>query len=518
MRSVKNWLRIMIPLVVISILVVLAGCKTTSQTTTTQVTAKVQRGDISLEITAVGNLSYSTEKELSFDTNGTIAEVLVDVGDSVTEDQVLAKLDMTEYQQNITTLESALAARQQALTQSELSLNSAKRQVASKEQAVTLAQRNLDNANYNLTVKERAVQQTQLNIESAELGVEQAQYAFDTNSGGQWASDSLVLKKKQLELTRVGLEDANREVAMAKINIEDAKIDLQNAQLDIEDSKVSVTIAQSKLVSAQQDVENAQTSLDDAKATSPEIKAPFDGLVTAINTPAGSEIYKGGAAVTIVDPDNFEANISVGETDIGNVKLNSDATVEFDAITGLVLPAKVISISPTATTASGVVSYRVQVEIDSSTETIAQMSQQTNATGTTPSGFTPPTGFTQGQMPSGFTPPAGFTQGQMPSGFTPPAGFTPGQVSSGASGQSQTVPPVDIQSIKLRQGLTATVNIVYQQSKNALLVPVQALTTKNNQTTVKVLKNGVITDCYSQAGIPIRSIPRSLKVLLRETR
>ena len=43
----------------------------------------VQRGDLTIDITAVGNLAFAYEEELTFEVSGTVGEVLVEVGDPV---------------------------------------------------------------------------------------------------------------------------------------------------------------------------------------------------------------------------------------------------------------------------------------------------------------------------------------------------------------------------------------------------------------------------------------------------
>lgn len=130
------------------------GCASKSAATTlTQVTATIRKGNLINDITAVGNLSYSTSEDLSFDTSGYVSDILVEVGDSVAENQVVAKLNMTEWEQNITNLQSTVANKQMALTQAEQSLTTAQRNVIAKERAITTAETNLATAQYNLTVK-----------------------------------------------------------------------------------------------------------------------------------------------------------------------------------------------------------------------------------------------------------------------------------------------------------------------------------------------------------------------------
>lgn len=435
MNKLKKWLTIaLIPLALIGVVVVSVGCSSKAATTTvSQVTATVEKGNLTVDITAVGNLSYSTSEDLSFDTGGYVSDILVSVGDTVKKGQVVAELNKSDWQQNISDLQSNVTAAQLGLTQDQQNLATAQRNVTTKEQAVTTAENALATAQYNLTVKQRAVTQAQLDIEKAELTVEQDQYAFNTNTGGTWASDNLELAKKQLALTKASLDDANHDVVVAQEAITDAQNAIESAKLDVQDAKTAVTIAEGNVKQAQQNVANAQQALSDAKATSPELTAPYDGLITAVDTTAGTQVYKGGAIVTIVDPTKFETVVPVDETDISKVSVNETATVTLDAISGLVLPATVTYISPTATTSSGVVSYPVTITIDSD----KALSQ-------------------------------GATKEQI--------------------GQ-------------LKEGLTTTVDIVYQQATDALLIPTRAISYGANGTTVNVISNGVTTTKTIKTGI-----------------
>jgi RND family efflux transporter MFP subunit len=203
-------------------------------------------------------------------------------------------------------------------------------------------------------------------------------------------------------------------------------------QIDI--LKLQVEIDQAKLA-------NAQKALDDALNASPEVIAPFDGFITTVNVSAGAAgvqgngVPKGTVAMTIVDPNKFEAQILVSEMDIYQVKLGGDATVGIDAMSGISLPAKVTYISPTATIQSGVVNYKVTVEVTS---------------------LQPVRGSQSGQ--AGTTRPATGGQGQTP------------------------------EAIQLRQGLSVTVSILVQEKDNVLLVPNRAIIRQQGGTYVNILK------------------------------
>ena len=88
----------------------LSGCNPESEATAIEEyqVITVQRGDITIDIAAAGNLSYSLQEDLAFEMAGTVEEVLVEVGDSVEEGQVMARLDSSECEDQLTAAENSL--------------------------------------------------------------------------------------------------------------------------------------------------------------------------------------------------------------------------------------------------------------------------------------------------------------------------------------------------------------------------------------------------------------------------
>ena len=96
-----------------------SGCFFKSNSAAATQTAAIQKGNISINITASGNLVTAKEANLAFYSSGTVEEVLVQVGDMVKESQALAGLEIEPLQSN-------LEQMQINVKQAELNLESAK--------------------------------------------------------------------------------------------------------------------------------------------------------------------------------------------------------------------------------------------------------------------------------------------------------------------------------------------------------------------------------------------------------
>jgi RND family efflux transporter MFP subunit len=286
--------------------------------------ATVQGGNLTIEITGSGNLALSSTEDLTFEVAGTVQEVVVEEGDSVEEGQVVARLDTSEWENELTTLELDLL-------------------------------------------------QAKINLKNAELALDKAE--------------------------------------------EDTTSDFRTWEIQIK--KLQVKLAEGRL-------EDAEKALEEASEISPEVTAPFDGFIINVNVSGGDEVKKGTVAATLADPNKFEVDIMVSEMDISQVEKGGMATLQADAISGISFPAKVTYIAPTATIQSGVVNYKVKVEVES-LEAVAQ----------------------------------------------------------GSTSTSQAL--ATSQASQLREGLTVIVGIIVDQRINVLLVPNGAITTQREQSYVQVL-------------------------------
>ncbi|MCK9293593.1 MAG: efflux RND transporter periplasmic adaptor subunit [Desulfobulbaceae bacterium] len=85
-------------------------------------TTEVQRGNLTVTVTATGNLEPTNQVEVGSEVSGTIASVLVDYNDTVKAGQVLARLDTTKLEGQANQSRAALESVRANLLQAQASL------------------------------------------------------------------------------------------------------------------------------------------------------------------------------------------------------------------------------------------------------------------------------------------------------------------------------------------------------------------------------------------------------------
>ena len=121
----------------ISTLALSCAPKASSTSITTNQAVTVQRGNLSIAITTVGNLALSEKQDLAFEIPGTVQDVLVTAGDTVTKGQVLSTLDTTQWDSQLVTYQRAVTAAEQTVTQKQIGLRNAQYAVVTANNTVT---------------------------------------------------------------------------------------------------------------------------------------------------------------------------------------------------------------------------------------------------------------------------------------------------------------------------------------------------------------------------------------------
>lgn len=130
---------------------------------------------------------------------------------------------------------------------------------------------------------------------------------------------------------------------------------------------VTGRIPSSELQQALYTYDEARTALNNALTDQQNltIKAPIDGVITAVNASVGQLLEEGStAAVTMQSDSQFNVVASVDELDIPKIQAGQTVNVEIDAFPNQTFTGTVTKISGVGTVSGGVATYTVTVSVD----------------------------------------------------------------------------------------------------------------------------------------------------------
>lgn len=141
---------------------------------------------------------------------------------------------------------------------------------------------------------------------------------------------------------------------------------IADAEADLSERSVGQTIARAELAQAEADVARIRAEL--AKRV---LRAPFSGVITAVDVEKGGAVSISDSAVSLISADDLEIESFIPETNISGIAVNDPAVVTLDAYGDTVpFSAKVVSIDPAETIRDGVSTYRVKLHFAEKDERI----------------------------------------------------------------------------------------------------------------------------------------------------
>lgn len=410
--------------------------------------ATVKSGDLQVTVYGSGSLKPAYTKDVYNEAEGTVEAIDVEVGDTVKAGDTLMKLSSTDLETEISTLQSELFNAQVALSEvrdtgtnyyvyapcagtvkliddveedddiSVIMKTVGYLCVISRDDKMKIEFEPANGATFNvgdevsvwIDNKEVTGVVDQADGLGGKISVTVADDDYDVGTAA-------LVTTLQGEKLGEGVLEINMPVPVTSIGgtidtiyYEDDDSVTSGAKLFY----VTGRIPSAELQKALYTYDEARTSLDNALTDQENltIKAPIDGVITAVNASVGQYLEKSSAtnaAISMQSDSQFNVVASVDELDVVNVTVGQEVQVEIDAFPNQTFTGKVTKISGVGTVSGGVATYTVTVAMDE------------------------------------------------------------------AKG--------------LMDGMTASINIVTTDIKDALLVPVEAVSTSNNQNYV-TLANG----------------------------
>jgi HlyD family secretion protein len=236
---------------------------------------------------------------------GRIAKLLVNEGDTVTADQLVAVLSPDELREEQAFYSHSAAGAGSQVLESEAALRLEQRQMSDQ-----IAQAEATLASIE---SQRAASEAEL--ENARITFDRAQRMFKDGIGTQ----------EQVDTSRTAYEVAKSRIAAQVKQIEAQKAAVQLARSAAEE----VAMRRSQVISnrQQQAAAAAQQAKAGVRLTYTEMHAPIAGIVDVRAARNGEYVNAGQPVVTIINPDDLWVRADVEETYIDRIKVGDTLRV-----------------------------------------------------------------------------------------------------------------------------------------------------------------------------------------------
>jgi multidrug resistance efflux pump len=340
-------------------LLVLSACGGETETPTPEAVEEYQP-----LVSVTGEVVPKTWATVSAQRGGMIAEIPVDVNDTVEQGELLLQLDDAEAQLNVAQAQTSLDQAEANLAQIKAEPRS--EEIAQAEAALKSAEASLQKV---LTgVDDQQVISARYEMENAEARMKQAQAAYDPI---KWMPD-IALRPESLRLqeaanayqaAKARYQDLIEEPSAADVEQAEAQIEQAEAQLALVKAGTrdeAINVAQRQVEAAEVTLQQAQLALDRTS-----IEAPFAGTIGMIRVKEGEFVAPGQPLVTLGDLGTLRVETTdLDEVDVARISLDQEATVTFDAYPDRTYTGRVTRISPMAEPGQGGVNYTVIIEVE----------------------------------------------------------------------------------------------------------------------------------------------------------
>jgi HlyD family secretion protein len=247
----------------------------------------------------------ATEIDVATKLGGRILDVLVDEGNFVTADQVVAHM----------TVETLTAQ-----------LNEAKAKHAMALSGVDTARSTLIQRESEKAAAEATVAQREAELDLATKNYERAQQMVKTGA----------MSREEFDANHSRFFAAKAAVSTAKANVAAADAAIATARTEIISSEASVN-------SAKATMERIQSDIDDSR-----LKAPKSGRIQYRISQPGEVLPAGGRVVNMIDLNDVYMTFFLPTDWAGRVALGAETRIVLDAAPQFVIPAKVTYVADVA--------------------------------------------------------------------------------------------------------------------------------------------------------------------------
>ncbi len=319
-------------------------------------TVPYARETLTSTISGAGTIHPRQSAMLYWQTSGFVGEVEHAVGEEVSANTILYRLD-----------DSRLPAE---MLQAQLNLLNAQTGLRNLEsdtdlQRVTL-QNNLINAQTSLTsLEQNLIALTDRECTDWRLTNLQTAYDDALESYREWSTQA---RWFQVQAARTDLDYCDPAVIASETDSLTSQINLQKQNIANWQAELS-KIAEGPDPETTQKLD-LQLQLAEKQLEAQTIKAPFDGTITSLKQSLGDMVSAGSLAAQIDDLSELFVDVPISEVDIPLIQVGQKAELVFDAYFDQTFNGTVVEVATIGVNTAGIVNYNVTIQLGSNREGI----------------------------------------------------------------------------------------------------------------------------------------------------
>lgn len=287
-------------------------------------TTEVRRTNIAKTVSATGRLQALMTVQVGTQVSGTISELYVDYNSQVTKGQVIARLDPSQLQAQLTQANANLAG----------------------------AQASAQTAGSNVASADAAVQSAQANLERLDSVLAAAQLSYD----------------RTVELVEAGVAP-RRDIDPAKSTVSQAAAQKQQGLAQLNQARAQAQSARSQQLQANAQVSQATASVELASVNLEKtvILAPISGTVVSRSVDVGQTVAASLQAPVLFlianDLTRMQVLADIDEADVGLLKPQSPVRFTVDAYPTETFKGAVSQVRLAPMTVQNVVTYTAVIDV-----------------------------------------------------------------------------------------------------------------------------------------------------------
>jgi HlyD family secretion protein len=344
-------------------------------------TATVSQGDIVLTASGSGELIPARELELSFRTDGRLAEVLVEVGDQVAEGDLLARLETDALERAVAETDVELQIAQLEL--GDVREGPSKAEIADAEAALQDAQTQLTLA-YDTyqdatdATEDDAVEAAKENYDWWVSYYQEQKALYEkgkiSKTDHDWAMAAMIEAEEKWQRA---INEAEVKQTQASKSLEQARNAVTQAEEDLELLRSQPLT--DTLMEAEMNVDEALLAREEAQANleAAELYAPFSGTVMDVAAEPGDRVGTDTTILTLAEMQKPLLRFWLEESDMGSVAAGNQVNVTFEALPDYTFTGEVVRVDPVLVTVDGTTAVQSQARLNLGDQDVTLLSGMT---------------------------------------------------------------------------------------------------------------------------------------------